>query len=637
MSSVNEAGVRRWFTLSASVVALTIAQGPAFAQGVEAQSGQAQQAEEPQSKEKPSQKKQSKEKQSEEKPTVSDKKPVSPSATANLVNLLLEQGVITQEQADKVNSQVDDEAFVTRQAVQDATTKADSAAKAATAAASAASPPGSRRVSYVPEVVKRQLREDIRKEVMSQAKEERWASPGTYPEWASRIRFHGDLRGRYEGLLYPSSGYNSGQLWDFNAINTGSPFDVLKMPNAQPPYVNGNADRERYRLRARLEMEADLSEGFTAGMRLATGSNSSPVSTNQTLGGSGGNFSRYQFWLDRAYLTYNFNTMGTPFDRYGISTDVALSAGRFDNPFWKPTDLVWDDDVGFDGAAFQTKSKIRPGFTVFAAGGAFPIFNTNLDFATDDTQKFKSADKYLFGGQVGMNWQATPTLALTMGASIYDFSGVQGKTSSPCALYLGYTACDTDQLRPSFAQKGNTYMALRNIIQLPGGPYSDPQYFGLASEFRPLVLSGRADFGNFHPVHVVVDGEFVWNSAFDRAEIAGNAENNRGPNVGGKPGPFDGGNLGWIAKVTVGQKNLEKFGDWNTHIGYRYLESDAVMDAFADSDFGLGGTNLQGYFLGGNFAVSKNVWTTAKWMSANSIAGDPYAVDVLQVDLNAKF
>jgi hypothetical protein len=28
---------------------------------------------------------------------------------------------------------------------------------------------------------------------------------------------------------------------------------------------------------------------------------------------------------------------------------------------------------------------------------------------------------------------------------------------------------------------------------------------------------------------------------------------------------------------------------------------------------------------------------TARWLSATSIAGAPYAVDVVQVDLNAKF
>jgi Putative porin len=73
------------------------------------------------------------------------------------------------------------------------------------------------------------------------------------------------------------------------------------------------------------------------------------------------------------------------------------------------------------------------------------------------------------------------------------------------------------------------------------------------------------------------------------------------------------------------------------HAGYKYLESDATLDAFADSDFGLGGTNLKGYFVGGNLGLSNNVWTSLRWMSATGIAGVPYAVDVLLVDVNAKF
>ena len=61
------------------------------------------------------------------------------------------------------------------------------------------------------------------------------------------------------------------------------------------------------------------------------------------------------------------------------------------------------------------------------------------------------------------------------------------------------------------------------------------------------------------------------------------------------------------------------------------------MDAFVDSDFGLGGTNLKGYFIGGNVGVADNVWATLRYMSANNIAGAPYAVDIVQLDLNAKF
>ena len=89
--------------------------------------------------------------------------------------------------------------------------------------------------------------------------------------------------------------------------------------------------------------------------------------------------------------------------------------------------------------------------------------------------------------------------------------------------------------------------------------------------------------------------------------------------------------------MTVGDKELRKLWDWNAYVGYKWLESDAVIDAFTNSEFGLGGTNLKGYFVGGRLALGPSVWLSAKWMSANQVAGAPYAVDIFLLDLNARF
>src|SRR5262249_4379067 len=159
--------------------------------------------------------------------------------------------------------------------------------------------------------------------------------------------------------------------------------------------------------------------------------------------------------LDRAYLRFEPEAFRLPFDNFGGLTNIAISAGRFDNPFWSPTDLVWHVDLGFDGVALQTKHKLDPTFTAFGSAGAFPIFNTSMNFATTEPVKFQSEDRYLFGAQIGLNWQALPTLGLTFGAGIFDFNNVQGRLSSPC-LIPPATACDTDHLRPSFAQRGNS-------------------------------------------------------------------------------------------------------------------------------------------------------------------------------------
>ena len=82
---------------------------------------------------------------------------------------------------------------------------------------------------------------------------------------------------------------------------------------------------------------------------------------------------------------------------------------------------------------------------------------------------------------------------------------------------------------------------------------------------------------------------------------------------------------------------LDKPHNWQVFFGYRYLERDAVLDAFTDSDFRLGGTDAQGYFIGGSFAWDRNAWLSAKWMSADEIDGLSFSVDVLQVDFNARF
>ena len=65
--------------------------------------------------------------------------------------------------------------------------------------------------------------------------------------------------------------------------------------------------------------------------------------------------------------------------------------------------------------------------------------------------------------------------------------------------------------------------------------------------------------------------------------------------------------------------------------------SDAVLDAFTDSDFHLGGTNAKGYFVGGGLSIAKDVDLSARWLSAREVTGAPYSVDVIQVDLNGRF
>jgi len=136
--------------------------------------------------------------------------------------------------------------------------------------------------------------------------------------------------------------------------------------------------------------------------------------------------------------------------------------------------------------------------------------------------------------------------------------------------------------------------------------------------------------------HVILDGDFVKNLAFSRSRIlATSPVNNPAPN---QPlGSFDGGDMGYQARLTVGYPEVRERWQWNTSIAFKHLDSDAVPDAFTDSDFHLGGTNAEGYVFGATLGVAHNVDLTARWLSTKEVTSLPYTVDVVLVDLNARF
>jgi len=499
------------------------------------------------------------------------------------------------------------------------------------------------RVAYVPEVVKNELREEVKDDLLAEARKEGWGGTQPVPGWVSRFTLYGDIRVRYEFLFNHKTNDNSGNAFpNFNAINTGSPFDLAG--NVSEPQYNVDQDRERMRLRARMGETVDLADGFTAGLRLATGNDDQPVSENQTLGaagtGQGGDFSKYALWLDRAYIKYQ--TGGDP------TRDISLTLGRFDDPFFG-TSLVWATDLAFDGIAASIPFKVhRNGRVVdsvkpFLVGGVFPVFNTDLNFATDNAAKFPSYDKWLEAVQAGASWTGGRDLSFKAAAAYYYYKNVEGRLSTPFTPLTSSDAGNTDASRPSFAQNGNTYMEIRDIVPGPlnnNGTTDQFQYFGLATPFHEMAFDFRADYNHFEPFQVSLVGEFVENRAFNANAIAAVAVNNQGTAPsGGGTAPFIGGNKGWNATLKLGDAVLQKRGDWNVGVGYRYLESDAVVDGFTDADFGgdLLGTNLKGYTLDGSVVLAPGVILESKLMSATDIAGPSYKNDYLQLDLNTKF
>lgn len=531
---------------------------------------------------------------------------INPQVTLRLIDLLVAKGVMTRAQADDLIREA-------------SATAAAAPAPAASGAAPYQTQPGAVVVQYVPEPVRQQIKDELRAEVTAQAKSEGWATPGALPEWTQRVRVYGDLRVRGEGVFNADDNYAF--FPDFGDINAGSGFDVVGANNA--PFVNTTRNRSRMRVRARLGVSAQIADWVQADLRLATGSDRSPVSTNQTLGG-GGNLSKYSLWLDRAALQL------TPTDA------LTLTFGRFANPFWS-SELVFDNDLNFDGVAARYDLAAADDAAAFApwiSAGLFPVYNTEFDFGSTSTSKTRSRDKWMYGAQLGARWRFADDMALRVGLGYFQYDQFEGKRSSPCLAPTSADSCDTDGSRPQFQQFGNTLFALRDIVADPANPNGPQlQYYGYASKFGVADLHAQLQMDQFAPVAMLLEADVVKNTRYNATRVR-----SLGPvNNLGDQGVFDGGDMGYYLNFTVGQPKPVQPGDWNVSVGYKYLESDAVPDGFTDSDFHLGGTNARGLIVGGNYALARNTWVGLRWLSANEISGAPFAVDLLQLDLGTEF
>ena len=552
--------------------------------------------------------------------------PASAAVVINLIRLLVQEGVLTQAKADALIRQAQDEAAV---AARNRPPVLSEATRNMSAPPAVPPPPPPVHVNYVPEIVKNQIRDEVKQEVLQEAKAENWAAPNALPEWTKRFHPFGDFRLRYEWDLFDPR--NSNQLINFQQANSGAPLDVTPPSNGLLPFLDTTANRERLRLRARLGTTIDVADGFTAGFRMATGNTTNPVSTNTTLGTD---LNKDNFLLDLAYLKYQPRPWAT------------FWAGRLPNP-WFSTDLVWSTELAFDGIAAQAAPPINDQLTPFVTAGAFPIENTAFNLPTVTEGEQASRDKWLYGGQVGLEWHPHRDYKLKFEVAYYYFANIDGQELSPCTANTSNIPCSTDNSRPGFIQQGNTLFAIRSTAPQTttpepngsAGAVVNYQYYGLASPFRELDATMQFDFARYDPVHVILDGDFVTNLGLNKNSInALGPVNGQAASPGNNvAGPWSGGGNGFMGRLTVGYPQINELWDWNFSAAYKYLEMDAVVDAFTDLDFHLGGTNAKGYIIGGNLGVAHNVYLTARWLSASEITSLPYTVNVVQLDLNAHF
>jgi hypothetical protein len=316
-------------------------------------------------------------------------------------------------------------------------------------------------------------------------------------------------------------------------------------------------DRQRARIRVRFGVTGKLSEDFIGGLAVATGAQTDPTTTNETLTNA---FERKNFYLDRGFVTYN------PVAHKWLS----LTGGKWAYQ-WTRTSATFDPDISPEG--FDEKFS-------FDFSNSF-LKNVNFQMMQlMFNEVSKGPDSWASGGQIGAKfaigsrWTMTPTYTLLnwYGENALLNTAFQG---------AGVPFAPNGQTNSSFTGGG---CPVGNTCYTGGFLYSD------------LILNNSfKTWSERFPLYVI--GEYEQNLDAGPSLLA--------TGVGacfGKPcwTPQD---KAYAVEIGMGQQKNQ--GDWQFGYEWRRQEADSVLSSFVESDQRAPTNTLQNrLYL--NYKIRKN-------------------------------
>lgn len=292
-------------------------------------------------------------------------------------------------------------------------------------------------------------------------------------------------------------------------------------------------------------------------------------------------------------------TMDDNFDMKDVSIDLAYAelkpvkqaaiiGGKMKNPLWKTKDLMWDGDITPEGIAAKIKFKPISNLEIFLTPAYWIMDDQRRAVDTGVVVAEEGDDPKMMALQAGLKYGRD--IYVKVAATKYAFDNVQGFPE----LHNG---------------RGTNTMATK------AGTGTDVYRY----DYDVLALDAEAGFKlpiEFMP-QAAVFGAWVEN-----------------------PDPEEE-NKGYLYGFWLGHKKVKKLGQWQFKYNYRYLETDAWLDQFADSDAYGGETNKKGSEFEIKFGLAKNTTIGLDYYDMQTIepdgAGAHHDEQITQIDMKWKF
>jgi hypothetical protein len=435
-----------------------------------------------------------------------------------------------------------------------------------------------------PEELKQAREEDKQKSGAAESKVD--ALIGKIPKWLDSISLFGDLRNRVEGF-----------------------------------YGDNYHAQTRYRVRARVGLNANVSNEVSATVRFASGDANDPISTNQTLSNT---VTRKPLNLDWAYMTIK------PGKTVGLAPVWGqILIGKFPVVLARESELIWDDDLSPEGLT-ETLNLVEQ------RAGFVRSFRLNA-LQCELNEVATNNDSYILGAQAALDTAIDSSATWSASFADYSFQGMNRVASTFISQFsdpAGTTA------NPNF----NSSLANSNDVVTNG-----KRIVGYRYGFNVINFGSELDFPN--PVGlgipVGVYGDLAHNTQADK--------HNTGVILGAGVGSSG---RDWY------HNRLRDVGDWAVTYSWLWVEKDALVSLFSYSDFNYqqvnatqnvtqkGSTNVTGsvvrfdYELFSTFqltlksafinALDRSIATTNNGNSSKPLIGNPTLVR-LQFDAQLRF
>ena len=337
-------------------------------------------------------------------------------------------------------------------------------------------------------------------------------------------------------------------------------------------------NRERARIRLRIDPAFKVNEAFSLKARLSTGGNDR-VSTNQTLEGFS---SPKGIALDRAYMDYR---------RENERSSHRFSAGKFGVPFEKPagSELIFDGDLNPEGLALQISRELGGALEARVKGGYFWL--AEVKPASTSAAPKDSRDVVLGAAQLSLEAKGMGH-SLAVGIGYYNYDRVQGTDLSGGGDFFGNM------------NDGSGLLVDYELVQ------------GFARWGLPEMGGTR----------LALYADYVRNAGI-------------GSSTASLPANLQDYDEAFSLGASLASGSLFETKDLvKLNVEYREVESDAVFGAFSDSDFGGGGTSgSKDRIIGTRAALGvklmKGVGAKVTYFSNQT----PGKYDRTQVDLSIKY